>query len=49
VNLKKSDYVRKDKPIDCFPVWIKKDIPSKVFNNFLGTGGNKETNGKTNQ
>jgi hypothetical protein len=46
VNLKKNDYARKDKPSDYLPVWIKKDIPSKVYNNFLGPSANKETKGK---
>ena len=44
INLKKHDYIRKDKPTDCF--WAKKDLPSKVYNNFIDARVNTEQNVK---
>jgi hypothetical protein len=40
IDLKKHNYIKKDKPTDCF--WAKKDLPSKVYNNFIETRVNTE-------
>jgi hypothetical protein len=44
INLKKHDYIKKDKPTDGF--WVKKDLPSKVYNNFIDSRVNTEQNSK---